>query len=66
MAAGAGAEAGADLLLFSAKDICECISGSVALEEALKDGTLDRSGYGLSDGRVLNLRVRLRTGDIGF
>jgi len=60
------AKAGSDLLLFSAKDISEGISGSAALEQALEDGTLDRSEYELSAERVLDLRARLATGDIGF
>ncbi len=60
------AGAGADLLLFSAKNISEGVSGSEALQAALEDETLDRSKYELSAERVLDLRERLRTGDIGF
>ncbi len=58
---------GADLLLYSAKDISEGMDGSEALEEALEDGTVDRRAeYELSAERVLDLRVWLRTGGIGF
>lgn len=59
------ARAGADLLLFSAQDISEGIDGSRALNRALQDGRLKRSEYETSAERVLDLRKRLRTGDIG-
>ncbi len=60
------AKAGADLLLFSAKDISEGIAGSAALEQALGDETLDLSEYERSAQRVLDLRARLGAGDIGL
>jgi beta-N-acetylhexosaminidase len=60
------AEAGADLLLFSAQNISEGINGSEALEVALENGTLDRTKDERSAERVLDLRGPLSTGEIGF
>jgi beta-N-acetylhexosaminidase len=59
------ADAGADLLLFAAQDISSGVEGSRGLNEALRDGRLDRSEYETSAKRVLALRGRLATGNIG-
>lgn len=54
------ARAGADLLLYSAQDVSEGITGHRALTRALRRGKFNRARFERSAARVLELRRELR------